>query len=307
MWSDFTQNNLNKLQKIEKIHVDKDSYIIKKAKNDRNNIINLPNIKYNIKETKIPYETIEEYCNSPWVYDEVLNTLNTITNEYLIEWDNNKIYIKCTFKKFEEIKKRLNIFLKIITYIKGNNELDILIYLILTPLKKYITNDKKIDAENINSGYTHIVDNYIFIWREEEFEKVTFHELIHLFKHDHRHHNFDNFEHEAITDFKAVYYNLIYISILTRRKIVTLFNLELTFMFNQAKMINNLVNNNIKLISPADKYFILKYKIFKYYMSNPLDDINEINYIKLLDELDDFTETVHTNFYSSRMTFFELI
>jgi hypothetical protein len=320
MWSNFTKNNLKDLIKIKKQYVTSKSLLIIKAKKDMKNIINLPDIKYTITRIKIPVKTIENYATSFWVYDKVISEFNCLENEYLIEWDNNKIHIKCSKDKINKIKKRLDIFLKIITWIKSDSNQNIDIYLILSSLKKNIEVNKDIGPKHINSGYTHRIKKYIFIWREEEFEKVTFHELIHLYNKDHSieviNSKYDNYEslYEAITDFKAIYYNLIYLSILTKIKLSLLFNLEITFINNQACMILNLINKNIKLISPAFSYFVLKCKIFNYFTSLEVneEDFNDIfinlkNYNILLNKLIELNECSYYNFNSSRMSFFELI
>lgn len=320
MWSNFTKNNLKDLIKIKKTYVTSNSLLITKAKQDRKSIINLPNINYTITSIKISVEKIEKYAKSFWVYDKVINEFKYLEYEYLIEWDSNKIYIKCSKDKINKIKKRLDVFLKIITWIKGNSDQNIEIYLVLSSLKKNIDLNKDIAPKHINSGYTHKIKKYIFIWREEEFEKVTFHELIHLYKKDHSieiiNSKYDNYEslYEAITDFKAIYYNLIYLSILTKIKLSLLFNLEITFINNQACMILSFINQNIKLISPAFSYFVLKCKIFNYFTSDKVNenDFNDIfinlkNYNILLNKLIDLNECQYYDFNSSRMSFFESI
>jgi hypothetical protein len=117
----------------------------------------------------------------------------------------------------------------------------------------------------------YILTRLIFIWREEEFEKVCFHEVIHFVNNDHRHEHIDiksNIEgptsyFEAITDFKAIILNIIYLSIITKIKI--LFTFEYYFIRNKQN-------------TPAYSYFVLKYFIFKYFNRS---NFNE----KLFDEL----------------------
>ncbi len=326
MWSNFTKKNINELIKINKEYVNNNSLLIVKAKNDRNSILNMEDIKYTINKCNINKNKLIKYAKTFWVYDKFINELDDLNNEYLVEWDGNKIYFKCHKDKFDKIKTRLNVFLKMIMFIKGNNKKPLHLYLILSCLKKNIDFESSdIGPKNINSGYTHNIENYIFIWREEEFEKVTFHELIHYFNLDHLHENFkcnldnnqcifDKYEslYEAVTDFKAIYYNLIYISILTKKRIIKLFNLEITFMYNQAKMINYLIKKNIKLISPGYSYFILKYLLFKYFSDKATEtDYNDIfieikNYNILLNKIGNLNEFNYIDFKSSRMSFFEL-
>jgi len=121
----------------------------------------------------------------------------------------------------------------------GTSDIDINIYLVLSKLTKYLEIDEIISPKHINSGYTNLLTNDIFIWREEEFEKVTFHELIHLFNKDHRNEtvklpieiNGPKSFYEAITDFKAIIFNIIYISLLTHKKIKSILKYELNFIY----------------------------------------------------------------------------
>jgi hypothetical protein len=54
-------------------------------------------------------------------------------------------------------------------------------YIIMNPLKRFMPSKKEevIDAVNINGGYTYINKNNIYIIREEDYEKVIIHELLH--------------------------------------------------------------------------------------------------------------------------------
>lgn len=54
-------------------------------------------------------------------------------------------------------------------------------YIIMNPLKRCMPSKKEevIDAVNINGGYTYINKNNIYIIREEDYEKVIIHELLH--------------------------------------------------------------------------------------------------------------------------------
>jgi hypothetical protein len=53
------------------------------------------------------------------------------------------------------------------------------IHLIPSPAKKILKEDGIMTSENINSGFTYINRNDIYIFRKEEFPKVIIHELIH--------------------------------------------------------------------------------------------------------------------------------
>jgi hypothetical protein len=327
MWSKFTLENFNKIYKLQKNKLNINNLIIDKMNNEKNNIINMKNINYQINDTKI--KNIDKYASTKWVdYDGVMNALNDLNIEKKIEWKNNDnkniIYLKCTNEKYNNIIKRLNIFLKMINYLQKDTNKDIIIYLILTKLKKIYNNDDDIiSPKNINSGYTDLNENYIFIWREEEFEKLTFHELIHFFDKDHRDKNIDlkifiddkeiiiknnKSYYEAITDFKAICYNIIYLSIITNKKILSLLNYELLFIENQSNyMLDKILNNNkIEQNSPAFSYFILKNVLFNKIISDKLS-IDEINNIFSNLDIININKKNFINFNSCRMTLFELL
>lgn len=322
MWSEFTINNFKFNNNNTLINED----FINKIKKIRNDINKLPNIDYKIKIITISDNKLQKLISSPWVspdliYDDLIYEVN-------IHWNDNNLYMKTTKDKFNKFKKRLPIFLKIIDFIKGTNTININIYLLLSKLTKYLEIDKVISPKHINSGYTNTVTNDILIWREEEFEKVTFHELIHLFSKDHRDENIElSIEingpesfFEAITDFKGIIFNIIYISLLTRRKLSSLLKYELGFIYNQAKKINYYLNNCkegtiILQHSPAYSYYILKYFIFsyfsdKYFNEKLFDNIffKSKNYNKLIELIKNYkiTDNNFINFNSARMTLFEL-
>lgn len=317
MWSSFTNSSYKLINK----EIIVDSNFINKVKTIRREIYNLPNVIYTIDKTTISNTLLKKYSNSIWVSTEL--SWNYLPVEYKISWLNNNIYIKTTQKRFDIFSKRLDVFLKILNYINKSNQ-PMTIYLILSDLKKKAESNKIISPNHINSGYTDPINQYIFIWRDEEFEKVTFHEVIHLLYKDHRHEDVDldlnidgpTLYFEAITDFKAIIFNIIYISIITKVKLELIFNNEYHFIYNQAKHINKYINkkNNIKQKSPAYSYFILKYFIFKFF-SNIFDEelfnelfYNNINYSKLIDKIKDYklNETNFIDFNSARMTLHEL-
>jgi len=318
MWSKFSLSNYNKLKPIIKKYIDLDSLYFKQTYKNLLKIKSMNLIQYNIKNIKIKKDLILELISSKWVYKNVINEIDNLDVEYLISWNNNKIYLKCTNNKFIKIVKRLPQLLRIIEFIKNGNKENIVIYLLLSNLEKKIDNNIKIKPKNINSGYTDIVNRYIFIWREEEFEKVLFHELIHFYHIDHRdelHDIYLEYEslYEAITDLKGITYNLIYLSLITNKKLDKLINYEFSFIHNQSIMINNLINNNVKLISPAFSYYVLKSMLINYITSKKfsLEEYTNLfilnkNFNVIIRKLNKIKEVNYINFNSCRMTFFEL-
>lgn len=319
MWNDFTLKNYKNLKKIKKKYIDKNSLLYNKIKLHLKNIKSINFQNYQIEKTNINKHKLNKMIDTMWVYYGVKDELSKLDKEYVISWNNNNIYLKCTTNKFDKINKRLPYLIRMINYIKGNNIEKLDIYLILSPLKKYIDNNKKISPKNINSGYTDTLDRYIFIWREEEFEKVLFHELIHFFNHDHRDETFDHYSEydslfEAITDFKAIIYNLIYISNVTKADLIKLINYEFSFMSNQGNMIYQIIkNHNPKLVSPAFSYFVLKTMLLNYCVSNNFSkkDYNNLfiynkKFNKIIKKFVSLNEIHFFNFDSCRMSYFEL-
>jgi hypothetical protein len=315
MWSNFTNNSFNKL-KIKRSNKN----FINKIKELRSNILKLPDVNYNLSLVNIDDNILNNLKSSYWVSDKLC--FKDLSYDVNIKWNNNNIYIKTTKEKFNEFAKRISFFLKIINYInQDNNEINI--YMVLSNLKKYIDPNDIISVNNVNSGYTDLLRKVIFIWREEEFEKVCFHEIIHLLDQDHRNENIDyqtNIDgptsyHEAITDFKGIIFNLIYLSLVTKIKINLLFEYEYSFIKNQAKYINYYLNKFNKQESPAYSYYVLKYFIFTYFNSNNFDEklfnqiINEnISYKLLINKITNYSIRNYKfiNFNSARMTLFEL-
>jgi len=318
-WSNFTLENYKKIPKIDIIE---NKLLIDKMNNDKMNILNLNDIDFKLSYTNIDNKLISNKSSIKWVYSNgVMNDLKNLKSEIEIKWDNNIMFIKCNEHKLVKILNRLPTLLKMINYINNENH-NLNIYLILTNLKKNINDkDNKLAAREINSGYSDIREKYIFIWREEEFEKVLFHELIHLLNKDHRDEKYDydiynkKSFYEALTDTKAIYYNIIYLSILTKDDIYKLLNIELNFIVNQANYMNDLIINSYKEISPVTSYYIIKSKIFKYLLSNKMNEQLFYNLFTLCKNGNDLINTIYNDkihkinyiqINSTRMTILEL-
>ena len=167
IWSEFTLNNFILLSKKQLIN---NNLFINKMKKERNIIKLLPNIEYNITKVNINNKLINNLASSKWVDNNgVMNNINILDINIKIKWNGNIIYLKTTHEKYNKILKRLNFFIKMINHIINNSNKKIIIYLILTKLKKKCIHSQDIGAIHINSGYSHTLKNIIFIWREEEF------------------------------------------------------------------------------------------------------------------------------------------
>jgi len=325
VWSEFTKKNFILFKKFKYV-LDDDNILLKYIKDERKNIINFKKTPINISISNLDnYDNIYNYTDSKFVDTKnLLNDMKTLNIIYKIQWGENLIIIITDQKK--DYSKRLKVIIHIIEYLKEKirNNKNVTIYLVLSRLEKMFPTDTKIiKPKNANSGYNDSSTDIIFIWRKEEFEKVLFHELIHCFDLDKRtEHTHDiintdgpHLYFEAVTDFQGIIYHLIYLSLMTKKKIIRLLEYELGFIRNQAMNLNNfweLRNWNIKpeiIIkqkTAAFSYYILKYIMFEYFLNNKINLFEDYNVI--LDNIlkNGFTMLEFIKMESLRMTLFQL-
>ena len=121
--------------------------------------------------------------------------------------------------------------------------------------------------------------------------------------------------YEAYTDFIAIIYHLIYLSLVTCVKIKSLLTLEYTFIENQAQQLNKYFNLGEWTIVPLNpiiqqtsvfSYYILKYMIFKYMQNNDFSQLED--YKKVLFNIlnSGFKITNHIKTKNLRMTLLQL-
>jgi hypothetical protein len=198
------------------------------------------------------------------------------------------------------------------------------IYLILSNLTKaFPLNKQIIGVKHANTGYTDFQKNIIFVWRLEEYEKVLFHEVIHYCDLDKRDHHVEHIAdingphsyYEAITDVFGIYYHIIYLSIITKIKIKTLLEIELSFIRNQAFILNDYLglgnwkdqpDKIIKQTTPAFSYYILKYLIFEYLIDHNINQAENYNELLQKSLEQGFTVKSHNKIKSSRMSLLQL-
>ena len=329
MFINFTKKYLNYFVK-NKYNLDNNNKLILLLNDEKRKIY------YFIKNTNINIEYDYNYIDtdnnifkhidsyfveSSMVYDKIDNLNKTI----LIKWNNSKIIIKTNINNINILMLKLNVLIYIIEFLGNNKNLNII--LILTDLEKYTPHQNEIiGVKHINSGYSY--DNNIVVWRYEEFEKVLLHEICHVIKLDKRNHKTDiiidtTFHNyfEAICDFYAICYHIVYLSLITDIKPKIFLELELGFIKNQAMKIYNFFNlkveifdSKIKIIqdTSAFSYYIIKYLLFDYIVKLKLDNlleyINTINYSILLNNIMT-TKFINSNYHdikSLRMTLFQL-
>ena len=272
-WSEFTYKHIKYFK--NKISIDKSNLLLIEITNETNRVKSfIKTHKLDIKfnqltntQLNICNDKILLYSQVDWVDTKNLNNeLDNLENIFEFSWktpiiDNinldqhvNKIYIKATNINIKYISKRIKYLIYISEYLKykSNNTVKIFdIYIILSYLKRYFPEkNKKVKVTHINGGYTDFNKNIIFVWRYEEFEKVFLHEIIHFLDMDSRHD--DNYVdlningptsfHEAKADFLAIFYHLIYLTIITKISIKKLLEVEFAFIENQAMALNNHFN-----------------------------------------------------------------
>lgn len=321
---------------LKKFYYNRKDFILPGLKELKNKIMQSFNnkINYNIENYEIPINKIKKLVDTDWVDKDVINSLDLLNSNYKISWKYNniehQIFIKTTKEKFTEFIKRLPVMINLLNYIysikKTNEKRPLQMYLILTLLKKKIFDSNKIiGVKNVNSGYTDFMSNEILVWREEEFEKVMFHEMVHYMDLDVRNMSFNDKQlpheidgpksyYEAFTDVWANIFHIIYLSIITKKSASSLFQIEFEFMRNQANLFNShfkLENWNKKKIvkqsTPAFTYYIIKYLLFKKIIdSKNLDIMNDPK--KILEEIlsENFVEDNYINCDSTRMTLLQL-
>ena len=327
MFCNFTKLYINYFIK-KKYNLDYNNPLLLFLINEKHNILNF------IQNTniKIKYEynfdcNIDKYINSYFVDSKNVNIqLKYMQDKILIMWNKNKIILKIN-KITNILLVKIKLLIYILEYLRNNNN-KINIIMILTPLiKKEPVTNEIINVKHINSGYSY--DNNIFIWRYEEFEKVFLHELIHVFKLDKRNHHVHNIitsqfhnYFEALTDFYAIIYHIIYLSFITNINVKLLLEIELGFIRNQAFKISNILNINITNCtlninvnqkSSAFSYYILKYFLFEYFLKFNNKDLKKylkkINYNILLNNIFNIkiiNSNNNNNFSSLRMTLLQL-
>ena len=221
----------------------------------------------------------------------IRNELNKLNNIYKFKYHNINYYIlyknKLNLTKINKIVKRVY---KISYYYNKTFN----IYLLLTPLKKLFNSNiyEPLSELNINSGFTYLYLNSIYLIRIEELPKVLLHELIHhnkLIHNEFKKNNIDKLKdyfkidkriyldpNEAIIEFWACLIHLYYISIEYNKDYYELYKNELNYSLIKSKQILNIqkrLPNKIWIDKNAN---IFPYIIFKTIFLLYLDEFNNI-------------------------------
>jgi hypothetical protein len=232
---------------------------------------------------------------------EVLTYINEINAFKIIKYKNLtlKIYYNTNDNlDFDFIKKvmKRGVFIlrrKLMT-----------IHLIPSPAKKILKEDGIMTTENINSGFTYINRNDIYIFRKEEFPKVILHELIHhdlnihqdLFKEKNERKLKEHFKlhdetllilNEAKIELWATILQLAFVSIDYKLEFRKIFKMELIYSLYKCHQIFKIQKGD----KWNDKCNIYSYIIFKTILLFYLND-----YIKIYMYPNKYDDTILTDF-----------
>ncbi len=344
-WSEFTRQNikqfknyrykLNNSNLLQFVRTERDR-IKQFIKNNKKIVVEYDSLNKN--QTEGLNKKIKEYAKTSWVDTKaVVQEMSKMDKNIVYQWKSivdsdekptlNNVFIKSNTKNIKNTNKKIKLIAYIIEYLKHKNDhvnKSVNIYLVLTQLKKYFPESNNImDIKNANTGYTDFGKDIIFIWRNEELEKVIFHEICHYCDLDKREHHVDHIAiingphsyYEAITDLLGIVYHLIFLSLLTRTSIKYLLEIELGFIKNQAMFMNdyfklgnwkNGCDSAIKQTTPAFSYYIIKYMIFEYLLDHDLIDYHHYNDLISNISKIGFKQEPYIKINSSRMTLLQL-
>lgn len=248
------------------------------------------------------------------IQNEILNIDLDLYNNYSFEYKHKDTsgIINISIYKSDDIQKyfrELEIVSKILIFLAiiSKSKYQLKAYLFLSKYKKR-SNGSNFNPENINSGYTTfaMLDRYIVVYRKEEYIKVLIHEAIHFFELDRYFNQFGNLQDylpfkfnsndiitEAFTDFYAINYYIIFISIYLNKKnysdFKNIYQLQIDFIKQQAINIiilskvnkTNIINNNTNVFS----YFVLKYILFDCCLNKNLFKVNKEKFKTIIDKM----------------------
>ena len=206
-----------------------------------------------------PTEIVNTFI-SPYIFDKIINLQNIININSVYKTNKLTLKIYCNEPNFIQIYIILIKCYILLEYFDITNK-NITLNLFLTTLKKNIVHKatKKLTSSEINSGVTihYPEETKIFIYRLEEIEKVTIHELIHALKLDKN--IFNNYEYydnklkcnfninknnkiklfEAFTETTSLIFNTTMNSIIFNKNLDELLQNEIKFNLFQCKKIMN--------------------------------------------------------------------
>jgi len=215
--------------------------------------------KYNLVPDEINSTLINQLKstqNTLFSYSFILKYFNTPNKMYLFKTKNITLYViykrNIDLSFIKETLKRCEI---IIDIYKIQKHFDI--KLIYSPYKKIIPKKGLLTSKHINSAYTYINSNDVYIVRKEEHEKVMIHEILHHVKSIQN----DNWSQKNIADLKehfniskdcqlipnegvielwALIYNSIFVSLYEKKSFKKILQSEINHSIKNSNTIFNL-------------------------------------------------------------------
>ena len=249
---------------------------------------------------KIKQDLLKHFRND-FQIQEVISYINQINSLKIIRYKNLTLKIYYNTNDDLDFKFIKKVMIRGVFILKNKQ---MTIHLIPSPAKKIFKEDGIMTSENINSGFTYVNRNDIYIFRKEEFPKVILHELIH---HDLNIHQ-DNFnddnkrllkEHfnicdettlilnEAIIELWATIFQLAFVSIDYNIEFRKLFKMELIYSLYKC--------NQILKIQKGDKWKD-RCNIYSYIIFKTILLLNLNKYIKIYMYPNKYDETTLTKF-----------
>jgi len=259
-------------------------------------------------------ESSNKYLNYEFAYKylEKCNHCYHITykeiNMYIIM--RNKITNKQKFQIFKNLY-RVYLISKIYNISKWNSYI-FNYYIIMNPQKRCMPSKKEdlIDVKNINGGFTYINENDIYIIREEDYEKVIIHELLHhnilihktdwkkenikrLKEHFNIHNNMLLIPNEAIIETFACVLNTIFYSIESGSSLQDNLKKDQVHSINLAKKILDKQEGN-KWQEKTHSYCYIVFKTILYVYFNKFLKIYKYNnYTEITDFLIKYSHNIY--------------
>jgi len=219
---------------------------------------------------------LKSYFKSPFNIKEIISYIDETDSIYEYEYLNIKVIVYYRKKKDNLNFDLINKVIKRGTLIIKDKNFKII--LLPTNAKKEFNKDNShLSVKNVNSGFTYINKNEIFIFRKEEFPKVIIHELIHhdkkihndyisfednkkLYSHFKLHPNSKLILNEAIIELWATIIHLSFISKEYDIDYNELIKIEILYSLFKCFQISKLINPNSLYY---DECNIFAYIIFK--------------------------------------------
>ena len=309
----------NKLSTKEKAYK---YFIVNKKIYDSLIFHDMTNIFSSVGLNDYPNEILNVFI-SPYIFDKIIK-LQNIT-EVKSSYKSNKLTLKIYHKDNDINNFQINIILitiyTLLEYYRMTNK-NLHIEYFFTDLKKQLDQSKKekvLTSSEINSGVTihYFGKKKIFIYRKEEVEKLSIHEMIHALEIDKNilkypikydnlikcHYNINHSNdiriYEAFTETTAVLLNIVIDSLLTKKNVQDLLMNEINFNIFQCKKIMNYFNTD-KLFTYdtctpdnlvwKENTSVLSYFFFKtigllnsnYFINNIMNNVKIDNYYHFL-------------------------